>query len=88
MTCKCGHEAIDHSFHPGNALSLDFPHFPCTKCDCKNYDMVPKEAGISSDPYPDLWDRTQRYLKEKHPDLKGIPSREMLIDLLLKEAGF
>jgi hypothetical protein len=47
-----------------------------------------KIEKISTDPYPDLWVRTRRYLKEKHPDLRGIPSREMLIDLLLKEAGF
>jgi hypothetical protein len=36
----------------------------------------------------DLWTRARRFLDEKHPELTGIPSKEMLIDLLLKEAGF
>ena len=42
----------------------------------------------SLEPYPDLWKRARRFMDEKYPDLHGIPSREMLIDLLLKEAGF
>ena len=42
----------------------------------------------STDPYPDLWKRARKFMDEKYPDLHGIPSREMLIDLLLKEAGF
>jgi len=42
----------------------------------------------SSDPYPDLWERAQRFMDKRYPDLHGIPSMKMLIDLLLKELGF
>ena len=84
MPCKCGHSASEH-IPVGPIYEL---MTPCMICGCEHYDLAPKQAGISSDPYPDLWARTRRYLKEKHPDLRGIPSREMLIDLLLKEAGF
>ena len=47
-----------------------------------------KIEKISTDPYPDLWKRARKFMDEKYPELKGIPSREMLIDLLLKEVGF
>ena len=40
------------------------------------------------DPYPGLWDRARKFMDAKYPDLHGIPRKEMLIDLLLKEAGF
>ena len=43
MTCKCGHEAVDHPYDHATALN---PLFPCTKCDCKDYEMAPKEAGF------------------------------------------
>ena len=47
-----------------------------------------RNSGHSMDPYPGLWDRARKFMDAKYPDLHGIPSKEMLIDLLLKEAGF
>jgi hypothetical protein len=47
-----------------------------------------RNSGHSMEPYPGLWDRARKFMDEKYPELHGIPSREMLIDLLLKEAGF
>ena len=49
---------------------------------------IRRNPGHSTDPYPGLWDRARKFMDEKYPDLHGIPSKEMLIDLLLKEAGF
>jgi hypothetical protein len=50
--------------------------------------VICKNQGHSTDPYPDLWKRARKFMDKKYPDLRGIPSKEMLIDLLLKEAGF
>ena len=41
-----------------------------------------------SEPYPDLWKRAARFMRAKHPEIVGVPSKEMFIDLLLKEVGF
>ena len=49
---------------------------------------IRRNSGHSMDPYPGLWDRARKFMDEKYPELHGIPSKEMLIDLLLKEAGF
>ena len=43
MTCKCGHDALAHPYDPSTPLN---PYFPCLKCDCRDYDMAPKEAGF------------------------------------------
>lgn len=51
--------------------------------------IIYRNEQHSNNPYPDLWARARKYLKEKHPNLNGIPiSRDTLIDLLLEEAGF
>ena len=47
------------------------------------------EKVLLTGTYPGLWSRAGKFLKEKHPELRGKdPSKEMLIDLLLKELGF
>lgn len=46
MSCKCGHQAREHSYAPGTPFCENTPCCPCTKCDCKNYEMAPKEAGF------------------------------------------
>ena len=45
-SCKCGHRAREHSYAPGTPFCENTPCFPCIKCDCKNYEMAPKEAGF------------------------------------------
>ena len=47
-----------------------------------------RNSGHSLEPYPGLWHRARKFMDEKYLELHGIPSKEMLIDLLLKEAGF
>lgn len=41
MSCKCGHLESEH-FTVEPPFSCK-PMIPCVKCDCKNYDAVPKE---------------------------------------------
>ena len=36
MTCKCGHEAVDHRFSYETSYWQNLPQFPCVKCDCEN----------------------------------------------------
>ena len=46
MSCKCGHEAADHRYIGAVLEDKLKPRFPCVKCNCKDYDMAPKEAGF------------------------------------------
>ena len=45
-SCKCGHRAREHSYAPGTPFCENTLCFPCMECDCKNYEMAPKEAGF------------------------------------------
>ncbi len=48
MPCKCGHLAKDHPYSVGIMYCGNMPCFPCKKCDCKNYDMAPKEVVFNA----------------------------------------
>ena len=37
---------------------------------------------------PDLWFRIGVYMKEKHPEVAGVPSKNIVINLLLQDLGF
>jgi hypothetical protein len=44
-------------------------------------------TSSSDDCYPDLWVRARRFMDSRHPEIRAIPSKDMLIHLLLKELG-
>ena len=46
MTCKCGHSEVDHPYGRAASHWRNLPHFPCTKCNCDDYELAPKEAGF------------------------------------------
>ena len=46
MPCTCGHKAADHPYSPDDENCEHTDCFPCTKCNCVNYDMAPDEAGF------------------------------------------
>ena len=41
----------------------------------------------SGECYPDLWVRARRFMDSRHPEIRAIPSKDMLVHLLLKELG-
>lgn len=92
MNCGCGARAIriDGRYVCSSCrrdpVSCLCPATP-VKADMRNDFRMARDRG-SPVPYPDLWKRARRFMDEKYPDEHGIPSREMLIHLLLKEAGF
>ena len=45
-------------------------------------------TSSSDNCYPDLWVRARRFMDSYHSEIKAIPSKDMLIHLLLKELGF